>query len=299
MTTLKLSPKQKIKAINTYDINNEPNVKELAELLKDVIPNIHWRNLVQVVSSYNKNKFKYRDKQELMSGGMSSVKARKLAYGIEKNIYDRISRITKIDPFNNVEGANKHVARNKMKNLVINSGIVGSILTLPHKECIIEQSILSEAPKTTFIACEKNKGTLNAMRSYIKANNLGHAISTKNAHGNISNFIYGVDKNTYAHMILDYCGTIQKFYKEISYTIKNNLVQVGGTISITLSPRNGHPSELDYLKKSYSEKDNRCDTERMITNFFIRECGTDYVINEVFNYTDDSNMILTTIKRVR
>jgi len=202
--------------------------------------------------------------------------------------------------YSNANGENKQKARERMEVSVTTSGVTGTVLTLPHIECKIEKMILAKDSSFNFIGCEIDKPTFKAMNKTIKKENL----PIESHLGMISDKIYGADSNTYAHMILDYCGSIVSFDKELRYTIQNNLVKVGGTISVTFNKR-GHYNPDNIIKnlantvKNY--EDLRGEMDRGIEAYFHKLVGFDYTITEIFNYKDKgkSPMVLVRIKRVQ
>jgi len=58
--------------------------------------------------------------------------------------------------YRNHNGENKEVARVKMTNHVVNSGVVGVVPTLPNTDWIIEQKIANQLPDMSFIGAELN-----------------------------------------------------------------------------------------------------------------------------------------------
>ena len=151
-----------------------------------------------------------------------------------------------------------------------------------------------------FIGCEIDETTYNGMRLTVKCDKL--PIETHL--GSISDKIYGVDSNTYAHLILDYCGSVVTFGKEIQYAIDNNLVKVGGTMSVTFCKR-GSSNPNNFIKKlaniNTNVNDTRGEMERGVEAYFHKIVGWDYEIEEIFNYQDKGKapMMLVRIKRMR
>lgn len=57
--------------------------------------------------------------------------------------------------------------------------------------------------------------------------------------GNINNFVPKVKSNTYAHLFLDYCNSLNKNEEYVKEMISNNIVRVGGVVWLTFSTRSG------------------------------------------------------------
>jgi hypothetical protein len=208
---------------------------------------------------------------------------------------------TVTNTYSNANGKNKETARNKMVTGVHESGLTGTILTLPHVACTIEKKILTNNNGYNFIGCELDKTTYNGMRQTIRRERL----PIEPHHGKISDMIYGVEENTYAHLILDYCGTIPTFAKEIQYAINNDIVKVGGTIAVTVTKR-GNSDPNNVVKKlanitTNNTKDERGEVEKGIEAFFHKVTGWNYIIQEFFTYQDKGKapMMLIRIKRVK
>ena len=203
--------------------------------------------------------------------------------------------------YTNESGENKQLARIKMEHVVTKSGVTGTILTLPHIGCTIEKMVLLRNPKMDFIGCEIDKPTYNGMVNTVRKQKL----PIKTHFGAISEQIYGVDSDTYAHMILDYCGSIVSVNKEVQYVFNNDLVKVGGTVSITFSKR-GHTDPNNIIKQlaqtvSNNEADKRGEMERGVEAYFNRVIGFNYAITEIFSYKDDGKgaMMMVQVKRIK
>lgn len=57
--------------------------------------------------------------------------------------------------------------------------------------------------------------------------------------GNINSFITKVKDNTYTHLFLDYCNSLNKNEEYVREVLSNKIVQVGGLIWLTFSTRSG------------------------------------------------------------
>ena len=118
--------------------------------------------------------------------------------------------------------------------------------------------------------------------------------------------IYGYDSDSYAHLLLDYCGNLPTFAKEIEHVINNDIVKVGGIIAVTTRKANrfGKGDSFEYIRALGNTKNNniydkRCNTERENESYFYSIIGKNYRILEFFYYQDESAMMLTIIKRIK
>lgn len=210
------------------------------------------------------------------------------------------SKKSSSNTYSNADGKNKQEARIKMVSSVEASGVTGTILTLPHIACTIEKMILDVTNGNDFIGCELDKATYNGMKRTVKEENL----PIKTHLGAISDKIYGVDSDTYSSMILDYCGQVTTFAKEIQYAINNDLIKVKGKMCITFAKR-GSSDTNNFIKKlaniNSNTNDVRGEMERGVEAYFNKITGWNYEIEEIFNYQDKgkSPMMLVIIKRVK
>lgn len=207
----------------------------------------------------------------------------------------------KTNTYTNHNGINKEQARNIMINHIIYSGVKGSILTLPNTTWAIEQKINKAVKGISFLAVENNKETFLAMRKAGKKLSLNF----NSYFGNISDFIYGKTENTYAHLLLDYCGELPKICKEVEYAINSNIVSIGGVIAITFTKqirgsKNSLLGEKILSLVAKNNNDKRCETERAAEAYFNKITPWNYQILE-FNYYQDKGhtpMALVIIKRL-
>ena len=133
-------------------------------------------------------------------------------------------------------------------------------------------------------------------------------------YGSISEQIFKAKEDEFSHLILDYCGQLDTFAKEIIYAIQNNIVAKNGTLSITLNRRVTLSPGFSFADTIYSDmlglrnikKVAKGELVRIALNIFLeRICGLNYSIIETFEYRDDkkdkrgSNMVLAIVKRLR
>ena len=198
----------------------------------------------------------------------------------------------------NHDGENKEVARNKMANVIIDSGITGLIPTLPNTGWAIEQKINKGLNNTKFLGIECDEATYVTMRSNLK--NTG--LNAETRLGYFSEVLYGKIENTYAHLIMDYCGELHTISKELEYTLQNDLVCVGGCICVTFTkPIRGTTPQAEKLKglAAINNADDRCMSDRAIEAYFNKITGWNYQVVEFYYYQDTYPMTLVIIKRVK
>lgn len=71
--------------------------------------------------------------------------------------------------------------------------------------------------------------------------------------GNINTFVSKVKENSYAHLFLDYCNSLNKNEMYVREVLKNDVVQVGGLVWLTFSTRSGSKDIKSRLPKLISE----------------------------------------------
>ena len=235
-----------------------------------------------------KHKVKIRDLKNRIKNSASVQQEKKQK---EKNTYA------------NHGGSFKQEARDKMVDAISRiDSPMGTILTLPSFTCALELQILNRIGRgLKFIGCERDFDTFHKM-----VNKIAEETKLRNTvvprFGEIGDIIYNSKENEFAHLILDYCGTINTFHKEIEYAIQNDLVEVGGTISITLS-KNGLGNNVGIvgdLLRQFPEGtfSGEKETEMGIKLFLNKVMKSNYVVETFFNYCDTSAMVLVIVRRV-
>ena len=197
----------------------------------------------------------------------------------------------------------KDLARNRMVDWVIKSGVVGLCYGFPHLKCILEMMILKFVPEMTFFGVECKEKIYKTALSIIRIEKLPIKLNK----GRSIEFLINAKRDTFAHLLLDYCNTLPTNYNEISLVIKNDLVQVNGIIAITFMRvlRNG-TGDINDMWNNFgniitndTERDMRvsCDVSNhaMIFNLVNER----YVVREFFNYQSGSPMCLAIIQRIR
>lgn len=214
----------------------------------------------------------------------------------------KVDKIIATNTYPNADGIEKDNCRVKVSTMIDDSKVEGTILTLPHIACKTEKMILALNGNFDFIGVERNVETYKAMSRTIRQESLP-IVPYK---GNISDKIYGALRESYAHLILDYCGVLSTFNLEIQYALQNKLVPIGGTYHITFMKNlraSGGVHEivkgLSKTKVSNGNADYRCESEVAIRSFFDKVCGFDYELVEIHYYNDtNTKMCLVQIKRI-
>lgn len=205
--------------------------------------------------------------------------------------------------YQNGNGENKLHAKKIMQDYIIATNIQGHIGTLTNLFIDMETAIYDAMPNCCFTTVERDATIFEQMRRKFKK----CGIPIKCIKGEFSQILYGEDENTYAHLIMDYCGDLPKVAKEFEYTIANNLVVVGGIIALTTTKinRRGSGEKWDFITSLSDSKtinkdfDFRTDTEIQNERFLYSILGKNYRILEVFSYADTYPMTLTIIKRIK
>ena len=207
-------------------------------------------------------------------------------------------KATKVITFKNDKGFGKEVARTLMIE-AINSAQLKSklILSLPSHTCAIEKKLVAKSKKYNFIGVELDEKVYWKMAANIVKNRLPITPFL----GTMGEKIAEARTNQYAHLILDYCGQLHSFADEIMLAMRNNIVEVDGTISITLNKRisgNGR-TFADFIQKLNPQHDTSiCESEHLVRTFINRVGGYNYAIEKVLNYNDGASMILIILRRI-
>jgi hypothetical protein len=198
----------------------------------------------------------------------------------------------------NHNGINKEVARDKMANHIIDSGVIGEVPTLPNTTWAIEQKIVSGLKDMSFIGAECIEDTFIQMKAKLRSLKL----NAKTFFGKIGDLMYGKIEDTYAHLILDYCGELPTISKEIEYAINNDIVKLGGIIAVTFAkPIRTVSLQSTKIKglAAINNADNRCMSDKAVEAYFNKVTGWNYQVVEFFYYQDTYPMTLVIIKRIK
>lgn len=205
--------------------------------------------------------------------------------------------------YSNHEGFYKQEARNKMINAIgqVDSPM-GVVPTLPSYTGKLELQILDNIGRgLEFIGCERDFDTFHKLVNTI-AENPKLRKFLKPRFCEIGEVIFNAKTDDFAHLILDYCGTINSFHKEIEYAIQNDLVKVNGTISITLS-KNGIGNNVGIVGELLRQFPQGCfgddkETEMGVKLFLNKVMKPNYKVETFFNYYDSSPMMLIIVRRI-
>jgi len=212
----------------------------------------------------------------------------------------KASKALKNNTFGNSNGVKKQEARKLMANAI---KVQGKIPSLPFSTCELEKMILDKNPKGfTFIGCERDSKTYDEMcKTIMNDEVLKTAISTH--YGLIGDVLFDAKEDAFSNLILDYCGVLESFIKEIEHVVENNIVGKGGAICITLNKRgyNGDSVKNRILSKiPVGIYGNTCGEVELATiiyfhNLVLKNIG--YSIEEFFNYQDTAPMMLIILRR--
>ncbi len=247
------------------------------------------------------------DKQTF-SGNYVALKRRNWVKGeVVNKVNNATKRLKDLNDFienqNNFGGDFKVVARQRMSDWALKSGVVGKCFSFSHKKAELEQVILKDMPDMTFLSVDKDKGIIKEMKRTKKLLNLPLDIHCANA----IEVLRKVEPNELAHAFLDFCCQLHSASMEIKQVLDNDLVKVNGTIAITVSKTVRVDSKGYWfdLWKNFTEitsnqiEDNRTtsDVANLMTLLVIM--NERYTIREVFNYRDTSPMTLFILQRIR
>jgi hypothetical protein len=243
----------------------------------------------------------YLKRANKLTNAIANVKE---SLNVLKNVASIVTKST--NTYTNHNGENKEKARIKMANYIINSGVVGVIATLANTLWLIEQKIANQLPEMEFISAEIDEPTYITMKQNLKK----LALKAKTYFGKIGDLIFGKVEDSYAHLILDYCGMLPTFSKEIEYVINNNVIKVGGIMAITFGkPIRGTDVQSTKIMglAPINNGDDRCQSDRGIEAYFAKITGWNYEVKEIFYYSDKKEgsngngypMTLVIIQRIK
>jgi hypothetical protein len=208
---------------------------------------------------------------------------------------------TKVGLFKNIDSKGKIEARQIIAKWVKTHIMTKSqVLTLPYVTWDMEKLIQLWTGKIfSYMACERDytifKGMLENGQKYGKNNDFFY--------GTLGDKINVATENQYSHLILDYCGMLTTFHKEITKAVINNIVEVGGTISVTVLKAR---DSSHIISKCYdsSPKEMTTKTGNAIREFFVSLCNiSDFEVVEELEYKGgdkhSSPMMLTVLKRTK
>lgn len=198
--------------------------------------------------------------------------------------------------YTNGDGTEKERVRNILANEVEASGVVGKYLGLPFYTADFEKKIYNRIPTMSFVGCETERHTFLLRKKYDILNDF--PMEMHNCE--LITMIRNSEPNTYAHVFLDYMGGLHKFGSEIVETMDRQVVQIGGTLAITI--QNAQRYGLVREASPYARKlDNRTASSKMIDKFICDVKGDDYELLSNNYYKDNGHvgMNLIILKRLK
>ena len=247
------------------------------------------------------------DKQTF-SGNYVALKRRNWVKGdvVEKktNALKRLNKaMLEFDEDKGFGGKSKIAARQIMSDWALKSGVVGKSFSFTHKEAELEQVILKDMPKMTFLSVDNDIEIIKAMKKTMKRLELPLDIK----HAEAIDVLRKVEPNELAHAFLDFCCQLHTASMEIRQVLDNDLVQVNGIVAITVSKTVRVDSKGYWFRlwKNFTEiisnqvEDNRTTSDIANVMHLALLMNERYTIREVFNYHDTSPMTLFVLQRVR
>lgn len=155
----------------------------------------------------------------------------------------------------------------------------GLILTLSADQCLTEKAIHAIKKGYKFLACEIDETVFSKLKKNIAEQELNYIRPILSPIGEIINL---AAKDSFAHVILDYCKTIKEFGGEIQTAIKKRIVQKDGIIMVTLCQRAAGINTDDVLR-----------------NLVKQAGGKDYKIEYEKGYRDGAPMFTMIIRRIK
>ncbi len=207
-----------------------------------------------------------------------------------------LTGVNKNNTYTNGDGIEKERVRNILANEVEASGIVGKYLGLPFYTATFEQKIYNRIPAMSFVGCETERNTFLLREKY----NRIHDFPMEMHNCELITMIRNSEPNTYAHVFLDYMGGLHKFGSEIVEAMDRQIVQIGGTLAITI--QNAQRYGLIKENSPFARKiDNRTASTKMIDKFICDVKGDDYELLSNNYYKDNGHvgMNLIILKRLK
>lgn len=206
-------------------------------------------------------------------------------------------------------GKNKQIARLQMVNAIAESNTSkGTIVTLPNTRWAIEELIINKVSnRFKFLGVECHGPTFDKMVDTMRLNKWRF----DTYYGKLAEIVLNSKENSFSHVIADYCGQLHKQAKELRYALENNIVEVDGTISITLNARIGKGPGLKFEKqfiKGFGKRPKKLVRCEWQLRCFVGTYGKNFEIETVFEYKDakkkndkrsGANMILMIVRRIK
>jgi hypothetical protein len=217
----------------------------------------------------------------------------------------RIAEIHKLVSKKNSSYVDKHYAvkeenRVQMATMVYESGLYGLIPSLSHIDCLGERKLEALTDKNTFLNIDRDElvvegATLTMQKYGLK----GSAVC-----GDMLSVLKNYGENDFAHIFMDFCGSLPIQGTTLDYVIENNLVGVGGYIFLTISNAvrkvvNGYAREFNSYGALHTSN-MTCSKTYFINKLMLKSMMRDKFIEVVDKpYQTDSPMLFYVMKRVK
>ena len=190
--------------------------------------------------------------------------------------------------------------RNIMATMVYESGIYGLIPSLSHIDCLVERKLNVLTDKNTFLNIDRDKLVIEGAKLTMEKYNLkGSAVC-----GDMLDVLKKYKENDFAHIFMDFCGSLPIQGETLDYVIKNNLVGVGGYIFLTISNAvrkvvNGYAKEFNSYGASYTVNE-ECTLTQFANVLMLKSIMSDKFIEVVKKpYQTKSPMLFYVMQRVK
>jgi len=281
---------QKVFTINDTEVPSDDEVRAIIldnptlkpKEISNLIPEVSWRRITGLRKGVFADEYK-------TSRLYKEVEGYRNAYlkSLSKNAY--------VDK--DFEGKND--VRNRVSELVLESGIFGLIGCLPHFDWLGEVFINKYANKNTYLGIANNLKVFNGAN--IKKDLLG--LNGTMAFGDMYDVISKYPSNSFAHINMDFCGYLPTQAPTVAYAINKDLVQVGGYLFLTFTQRVRKVVKGDYamIFNTYRRMNN---TEMTNSDFANDELlkdlmGDKFVQVDKIPYKTKSPMVFYAIKRIK
>ncbi len=192
--------------------------------------------------------------------------------------------------------------RKIVANYIFESGLVGVVPVLPHFDWLGEVVINKLTDKNFYLGIANDIDVFKG--ATVQKELLG--INGTMVLGDMLTILKKYQSNSFAHIIMDFCGVLPIQIGTLEYAMKNDLVQVGGYIFMTVQRTvrkvvNGYADEYMSYVNMNTPDTNMTNSEfandKMINARF--ENNDKYVLVEKVPYDTDSQMMFYAIKRIK
>jgi hypothetical protein len=148
----------------------------------------------------------------------------------------RIAEIHKLVSKKNSSYVDKHYEKKEenriqMATMVYESGLYGLIPSLSHIDCLVERKLEALTDKNTFLNIDRDKLVVEGANLTMQKYGLkGSAVC-----GDMLSVLKKYRENDFAHVFMDFCGSLPIQGITLDYVIKNDLVGINGYIFLTIS----------------------------------------------------------------